>query len=136
VPLAVADKPYANVMEAFPDVAFMDYTKRPNRRDLPPNYRLTFSRSESNAEQCVEAIRNGMNVAVVFKTHKYAPLPSFWMIGRYALPVIDGDEHDFRYQDYDDRDHRIIVGLRAKGRALTDSTGFALNPHHDLCEAA
>ncbi len=29
---------YANIMEAFPTLQMYDYTKRPNRKDLPSNY--------------------------------------------------------------------------------------------------
>ena len=35
---------FRNIMEMFPTVQFYDYSKRPNRTDLPPNYHLTFSR--------------------------------------------------------------------------------------------
>lgn len=117
-----------NVMELFPDVAFMDYTKRPNRRDLPHNYRLVFSRSESNEEACAQALDSGMNVAAVFRTHKNDPLPAWWSVAGVTLPVIDGDLHDFRYQDYEEHRHRVIVGLRAKGRAVRDLSGFVIDP--------
>ena len=56
-----------NIMEMFPNVTFYDYTKLHNRRNLPPNYTLTFSRSESNEEKALKALSNGMNVAVVFR---------------------------------------------------------------------
>jgi len=58
---------FQNIMLAFPNVIFYDYTKIPNRRNLPPNYTLTFSRSESNEGQTIEALANGMNIAVVFR---------------------------------------------------------------------
>ena len=29
---------HANIFEAFPDIKFYDYTKIPNRRNIPPNY--------------------------------------------------------------------------------------------------
>lgn len=108
-----------NIMEYFPDVLFMDYTKIANRRNLPPNYRLTFSRSESNEGDCYEALKNGMNVAVVFGTPY---LPKKFM----GLRVIDGDTHDWRYGDYDlYPDERVVVGLRPKGiRGRDDHTGF------------
>ena len=108
-----------NLMEHFPDVCFMDYTKIANRRDLPPNYRLTFSRSESNEADCWKAIENGMNVAVVFGTPY---MPKTFM----GLRVIDGDAHDWRYGEYDlYPGERVIVGLRPKGLlAKNDKTGF------------
>ena len=58
---------YPNVMTAFPNVTFYDYTKIPNRRNLPSNYFLTFSRADGNEAHCYVAISNGMNVAVVFR---------------------------------------------------------------------
>jgi hypothetical protein len=55
------------IMETFDDTIFYDYTKLPNRRHLPANYHLTFSRSESNEHLIPQAFANGMNVAVVFR---------------------------------------------------------------------
>jgi hypothetical protein len=113
-----------NLMEIFPDVCFMDYTKRPNRRELPRNYRLVFSRAEDNDAACVEAVRNGMNVAVVFR----ARLPKTFTIGGHELKVIDGDLHDWRYGEYDDYpNERVVVGLRAKGKGQYDATGFVVD---------
>lgn len=113
---------YDNIMEMFCDVQFMDYTKIANRRGLPPNYRLVFSRSETNDDDCRKALENGMNVAVVFLEE----LPeTFW-----GLRVIDGDEHDWRFGDYEEYpNERVIVGLRAKGHlAAQDTTGFVVRP--------
>jgi hypothetical protein len=58
---------FPNIMEMFPTVQFYDYTKLPNRRNIPANYHLTFSRSESNEHYVPIALQNGMNVAVVFR---------------------------------------------------------------------
>ena len=55
------------IIEQFPNHTFYDYTKLPNRRNLPSNYHLTFSRSESNEHYVPMAFDNGMNVAVVFR---------------------------------------------------------------------
>jgi hypothetical protein len=63
VPVAGFD----NVMTMFPNIRFYDYTKIPNRRDIPSNYHLTFSRSESNENHVLTALQNNMNVAVVFR---------------------------------------------------------------------
>ncbi len=112
-----------NMMEFFPRVKFMDYTKRYNRTCLPKNYRLVFSRSEENEEHCVIALDNGMNVAVVFEDE----LPEMYTIGDQELCVIDGDEHDWRYGDYDIYPDRVVVGLRAKGiKARQDTSGFVV----------
>jgi hypothetical protein len=61
---------YDNVMRAFPDTIFYDYTKLPNRRNIPPNYKLTFSLSENNDTQALAALANGMNVAAVVSQRK------------------------------------------------------------------
>lgn len=102
-----------NIMELFPEVKFYDYTKIPNRKNLPANYSLTFSRSENNEKYIPMAMENGMNVAVVFRA-----VPTTWR----NIPVIDGDESDLRFTD----PTGVIVGLKAKGRAKKDTTGFVI----------
>lgn len=111
---------FRNIMEAFPDYRFYDYTKISNRRNLPSNYHLTFSRSEDN-DDTVEMIlgRHLMNVAVVFNVKKNDPLPTNWS----DLPVVDGDETDLRFLDPD----CVIVGLRGKGDAKKDTSNFVVN---------
>ena len=104
---------YANIMEAFPQQQFYDYTKIPNRRDLPANYHLTFSRSEVNEMQVLEVMRSGMNVAVVFDE-----IPAKWM----GVKVVDGTETDLRFLDED----FVVVGLKANGKAKQDRTGFTV----------
>ena len=89
-----------NIMELFPDVQFYDYTKLENRftkGQLPANYHLTFSRAEDN-------------------DHK---LPETWR----GYPVIDGDEHDARFTD---AGAGVIIGLKAKGKARHDTSGFVV----------
>lgn len=109
---------YPNVMTAFPDQIFYDYTKIPNRKSIPENYHLTFSRSESNDHHLDQASNNGMNLAVVFDTKKKDSLPTRWK----NLPVVDGDETDLRFLDISG----CIVGLRAKGDAKKDNSGFVV----------
>lgn len=109
-----------NIMQAFPDVCFMDYTKILNRKNLPANYRLIFSRAEDNEAECAEALRQGMNVAAVFRH----VLPAAYM----GMRVVDGDLHDWRYGDYDQYpNERVIIGLAAKGtKAKQDRSGFVI----------
>ena len=114
VPVTVGAKYFDNIMLAFPSVQFYDYTKIANRRDLPANYHLTFSLAESNDAQAVKALENGLNVAAVFRT-----LPATFM-GR---KVVNGDDTDLRFLD----EKNVIVGLKAKGRAKKDTTGFVRN---------
>jgi len=108
-----------NIFAMFPNVQFYDYTKLANRRNIPANYHLTFSRSEENDAKVPTAIANGMNVAVVFSTKKAADLPSRYL----SLPVVDADETDLRFLD----PKRSICGLRAKGQAKKDTSGFVVH---------
>jgi hypothetical protein len=111
-----------NVFERFPLVRFYDYTKSIVRTSLMiPNYHITFSRSETpfNHLQCDSVIERGVNVAAVFSTKKGHDLPSEYK-GR---PVIDGDKHDLRFLDA----VGVYVGLRAKGPAKKDKSGFVIH---------
>lgn len=103
-----------NIFEMFPDIIYYDYTKIFNRKNIPKNYHLTFSRAENNDKNVKIAIANGMNVAVVFKH-----LPTQYM----GLSVIPGDANDLRFLD----PKRVIIGLKAKGRAKKDTSGFVVN---------
>lgn len=115
---------YPNVMAAFPDVQFYDYTKHPMHRRhergtdaLPANYSLTFSLSECNDADALDALEAGFNVAVVLDVKRNEPMPRTWA----GYPVIDGDETDTRFVDVDGGH---IIGLRAKGSAIGDTSGF------------
>lgn len=102
------------IMEQFPDVQFYDYTKITNRKtDHVPNYHLTFSRAESNDLDARLALKTGMNIAAVF-----TQLPETYA----GKPVINGDETDLRFLD----PKGVVVGLKAKGRAKKDSSGFVI----------
>jgi hypothetical protein len=104
----------------FSDVQFYDYTKIYNRMlrytagDFPPNYHLTFSRSEGNHSKAMEVLENGGNVAVVFD-HKELP-PKF-----YGFPVNNADTTDLRFLD-----PKGVAGLYAKGRGKRDLSGFVV----------
>lgn len=102
-----------NIMSLFPSVQFYDYTKRHNRRDLPANYHLTFSLAEDNDPRARVAASNGANIAVVFRNDKF---PTTFM----GMPVVDGDADDLRFLD----GRGVVVGLKAKGPAKKDFTGF------------
>ena len=109
-----------SIPEHFPDVTFYDYTKLAGRKNLPSNYSLTFSLAENNEAKACVALANGMNVATVFNTKKGKPLPATYSIGGKDWTVIDGDETDLRFLD----PKGVIVGLRAKGKAKKDTSGF------------
>jgi len=112
-----------------PGLKFYDYTKIPGRDvSAIDNYSLTFSLHEANAETAAAELARGVNVAAVFrikpgnKNRPGAPLPDRATIGGQSAPVIDGDETDLRFTD----PRPVIVGLRAKGGAIADQSGFVL----------
>lgn len=105
-----------NIMALFPNDQFYDYTKLSNRRLLPANYHLTFSRSESNDVATTEAIMAGRNVAVVFAGKE---LPARYV----GVPVVDGVKDDLRFLD----PAGVIVGLLAKGKAKHDHSNFVVS---------
>jgi len=92
-----------------------DYTKRVNRKPTK-GYHLTFSLAENNDSDAKQWLSNGGNVAVVFNTKRGAELPTEYI----GYPVIDGDTSDYRPSD----PAPCIVGLRAKGDAIGDKSGF------------
>ena len=118
----VWEKVYPELFAKYPDVIFYDYTKAPfkARNKRAANYHLTFSYAETaeNHAHAAEWIANGGNVAVVFSTAKGADLPPTFL-GR---PVIDADKHDMRFLD----PKNVVAGLRAKGAAKHDATGFVV----------
>lgn len=101
---------------------FYDYTKIPFAWDVAPGVHYTFSRSERNEAECIQAIDHGLNVTVVFSTKKGEPLPKRFKLGASWYPVIDGDQHDLRFLD----PQGVVVGLRAKGRARKHVGGFVV----------
>jgi len=104
---------------SLPNLHYYDYTKIIGKalkyKDLP-NYTITFSRSETNEKDCLIALANGINVAVVFDHAK--PFPPTYLGAR----VIDGDTAD----DLMLKHSGVILGLRAKGKAKKDKTGFVV----------
>jgi hypothetical protein len=111
-------KKYGNfTFETVEDVAtFYDYTKvikRIKKYGHIENYFLTFSRSESNAAECSEALQYGANIAVVFDQ-----VPDQWN----GTKVINGDTSDLVMLGNKGK----ILGLKAKGKARTDKTGFVV----------
>jgi hypothetical protein len=99
----------------------VDYTKSVKRAlehargQLPSNYHLTFSRSETNEAQCLEVLAAGGNVAVVFA--------GSFPVEYLGFPVINGDAHDLRHLD----PRGCVVALSPKGtRAKRDASGFVV----------
>lgn len=109
------------IFDIFPRVQFYDYTKIKKRAIkhaqglMPKNYHLTFSMNEANHNDCDDVLSQGGNIAVVFRDE----LPETYK----GYKVVNGDEHDLRFTD----PKNIVVGLKAKGLAKTDQSGFVIN---------
>ncbi|MCB1711267.1 MAG: hypothetical protein KDH96_01940 [Candidatus Riesia sp.] len=105
----------------YPKVLCYDYTKLPKPWEaLSHNYHLTFSRSETNQTECDEALKHGVNVAVVFD----GQIPSSWR----GVEVLDGDSNDINWISPDKTG--VYVGLKLKGsnaaKERARSSGFAV----------
>jgi hypothetical protein len=103
-----------NIFALFPTVQFYDYTKVLGRKvaDIA-NYHLTFSAADGNDADVDRAIAQGMNVTVVFDK-----IPAEYK----GKPVFNADETDLRFLD----PKGVVLGLKAKGRAKKDTTGFVV----------
>lgn len=119
-------KEYSNIMEAFPNIRFYDYTKIPSRmsKELPRNYHLCLSFSNASDKyryQCITArVDNpGINLVIVVRTKAMAE----YLVTQRPDEYIDGDKDDLRFLDAP----RKTVVLYAKGKAKKDYSGFVLD---------
>jgi hypothetical protein len=98
-----------SIFEQFPTLQFYDYTKVLGRKvSHIPNYHLTFSKADGNDSDVAEALLQGMSVVAV-----YDKIPA---------GVPSADETDLRFLD----PRGIMLGLKAKGRAKKDYSGFVI----------
>lgn len=127
----------------------------PWKRTLP-NYHLTFSYSETNAVDCMRALEHGINVAMVFDVKRGQPLPKTWCdykvfdgdetdlrfkngkksnsgdspsnAGLTAALANVRKSHSSSSAPYWEMPklRGVIIGLRAKGKAKKDCTGFVV----------
>lgn len=103
-----------NIFELFPNVQFYDYTKVLGRKTSKyKNYHLTFSAADGNDADVSRAMEQGMNVAVVFDE-----IPETYK----GKTVFNADDTDLRFLD----PKGVVLGLKAKGRAKKDYTGFVI----------
>ena len=103
------------------NVIFYDYTKikqKAGRRVLTSGHRyvVTFSRSEVNDNEALDVLNAGGIVAVVFDK-----IPSVWN----GFRVVDGDSRDDLMLDVRGA---VVLGLKAKGKARYDESGFVVSP--------
>ena len=108
-----------NIFDAFPDVQFVDYTKRFERLGkTPANLHLTFSRSEINEGLCKIALSRGHNVAVVIA----GEFPETYL----GAPVVSGDAHDLRHLDPTSASGYVIALTPKGNKAKRSTSGFVV----------
>jgi hypothetical protein len=102
--------------DSYNNLLFYDYTKNYNhiKKYQGTNYKITFSRSEVNELDAYRTLKDGGNIAIVFKND----LPETWK----GYKVINGDLTDLRYFD----PINVVVGLKAKGEAKKDLSNFVV----------
>jgi hypothetical protein len=121
---------FPSVFSSFPSLQIYDYTKSIKRAlawskgELPANYHLTFSLSETNRAQAALALRAGVNVAAVthgFQVGEQIPFDGL------TVETVDGDSSDLRFLDTPSPSGQgCLIMLKAKGRAKKDETGFVI----------
>jgi len=107
-----------NIEDLNPHAIFYDYTKvlgKIKKYIKHPNYILTFSRAEDNETETLQALQMGANVSAVFSDDLPASYKGF--------KVVDGDTSDLVMLNHSG----VILGLRAKGKARKDNSGFTIN---------
>jgi hypothetical protein len=104
-----------------PNVIFYDYTKNPKKagiRTLPTGHKyvVTFSHSEKEDSlvNTLNVLNSGGIAAVVFNK-----LPNTWN----GFKVVDGDASDDLMLDLP---QSTVIGLKAKGKAKKDTSGFVV----------
>jgi hypothetical protein len=98
-----------NIFEYFSFVQFYDYTKVLGRKVAHlANYHLTFSKADGNDRDVARALAHGLSVVAV-----YDEIPE---------GVPSADDTDLRFLD----PRGVMLGLKAKGRAKKDTSGFVI----------
>ena len=101
--------------DTYKNIIVYDYTAIIGKvkKYLGTRYHLTLSRKEDNEQDVMEALEMGGNVAIVFKD-----LPKTYK----GYRVVDGDKTDLEMTKY----KNVVLGLKAKGDAKKDRTGFVI----------
>ena len=102
--------------DQFKNLVFYDYTAILGKikKYINTSYSLTLSRKEDNETEILEALKVGGNVAAVFK----GDLPTTYK----GYNVVNGDSSDLEMI----YNKNVILGLKAKGDAKRDTTGFVI----------
>jgi hypothetical protein len=108
------------------NVVFYDYTKNHKKvgtRTFPSGHKyvVTYSLHEHNLESFSYMLDNKLCIgAAVFNIKPGQPMITEWN----GFPVVDGDERDDLMLDVP---NGTILGLRAKGKARQDTSGFVIH---------
>ena len=95
-----SDIDFSDVITRFPDVQFYDYTKDPNRVELP-NYHLTFSYgdgSKARLKHYRQALQRGQSLAIPVIASDFeavVALPGCYSMDDTDLRFLDGDRGRF-----------------------------------------
>lgn len=112
-------KPFGAINEQV-DAHYYDYSKCPSYfcDTVGSNYHITFSRTETNEDDCAELVERGCNIAVVFGHHGTGytgpraynqTIPKSYVIGGKRRVTYDADQNDMRFLDF-----RAGVGNNAR----------------------
>lgn len=119
-----SDLPFYEMLNAdkrnWGNVIFYDYTKiakKAVKHLQSPNYHVCFSLNEENKKEAFDLLKLGVNIAAVFKSD----LPKKYQ----GFEVVNGDEHDMTMVFNKGK----ILGLKAKGDAKKDTTGFVITDY-------
>ena len=117
-----------------PNVIFYDYTKNYKKVGTRifssgHKYVVTYSLHENNIDSFKYMLDNKFCTgAVVFNIPKDSPMITSWK----GFPVVDGDERDDLMLDVPTG---TILGLRAKGKARKDTSGFVIHINNNYASA-
>lgn len=121
----VWERKFPELFDMFPEVQFYDYTAIPGRV-TPRNYDLTFSRKEDNGAFVRAELARGARVAGPLQGFdgRGGQMLSAWTGSELdrCVPVEDGDAHDLTFL----QPGGSFLGLKPKGKARRDSSGFVL----------
>ena len=108
-----------HLMDSFPNIQFYDYTKDYKRMlkwldgELPENYFLAFSRTQSNEDKALTLLGLGACVAIVVDEAQ-----KHW----YTFPTVPGDDHDLIFL----HGRSKVITLTPKGTAKENEEGFVV----------
>jgi hypothetical protein len=89
------------IFETHKDVTFYDYCKNLNRISFYDNYHIIYSYDKKRHKKCIELLKQGKNIAVVFEE-----VPDTF----YGYKVVNGDANDLIFL----QPKGVVVGLKYK----------------------